>query len=204
MTTNRTGENLLKHGAYSTKLLLPGESKQEYDALWQSLVDEWSPQGVTEEANVRGLLHWIWVERRILHQLNSIAELHTTRSKELETLASKVEAVGSIDEFLELWRATPQLPTLNLAAKSRGDLDALKKEFIAQARAQAEETAPKAGSVVTDELEALFRLLERFQTNISRQIKNLVMTKGMKQTLPAAHRHCASVPSQPKALAPPL
>ena len=41
-------KNALKHGAFSRELILPGESKKEYELLLAELEAEYSPSGPSE------------------------------------------------------------------------------------------------------------------------------------------------------------
>src|SRR5580704_12398558 len=57
--------NALKHGVYSGKSILPGEDPKEFDALLQSLFDEWQPNGPSEEETVRSLADYLWRKNRL-------------------------------------------------------------------------------------------------------------------------------------------
>ncbi len=50
----------LKHGAYSTATLLPGEDEAAFDHLHQSLIAELAPQGALEEHVVANLARFVW------------------------------------------------------------------------------------------------------------------------------------------------
>src|SRR6516164_8818780 len=45
--------NSLKHGAFSRRVLLPGESHEEFDAIYKSMKEELNPQGPVEEEKVQ-------------------------------------------------------------------------------------------------------------------------------------------------------
>jgi len=49
----------LKHGAYSTATLLPGEDKAEFDRLHQSLIAELEPVGALEEHIVANVARFV-------------------------------------------------------------------------------------------------------------------------------------------------
>src|SRR5947209_10405595 len=55
----------LKHGAFSAKAVLPGEDPAEFDALLQSLLEEWQPEGALEEETVRTLASYLWRKNRL-------------------------------------------------------------------------------------------------------------------------------------------
>jgi len=57
--------NALRHGVLSKYTVLPWEDKSDYEALIQSLVDEYHPEGPTEEHLVEELAGAIWRKRRL-------------------------------------------------------------------------------------------------------------------------------------------
>jgi len=62
----RSSQNSLKHGLFSTKsFLLPGESQEEFDKLLYRYNREHQPKGPTEEDLVDYLAHTEWRRRRI-------------------------------------------------------------------------------------------------------------------------------------------
>src|SRR6516164_2467232 len=58
-------KNALKHGAFSRELILPGESKKEYELLLAELEAEYSPSGPSEIYLVNHLASLLWRERRL-------------------------------------------------------------------------------------------------------------------------------------------
>ena len=58
-------KNALKHGAFSRELILPGESKKEYELLLAELEAEYSPSGPTEIYLVNHLASLLWRQRRL-------------------------------------------------------------------------------------------------------------------------------------------
>jgi hypothetical protein len=62
----RSSQNALKHGLFSTKsFLLPGENQEEFDKLLYRYNRDHLPKGVTEEDLVRHLAQTEWRRRRI-------------------------------------------------------------------------------------------------------------------------------------------
>jgi hypothetical protein len=57
--------NALKHGAYSTMGLLPGESPAEFEKLRKSLFDELAPQGPLEEDTVSTIARLLWRKQNL-------------------------------------------------------------------------------------------------------------------------------------------
>jgi hypothetical protein len=62
----RSSQNALQHGVLSAKLVLPGESLDEYHALLQSLMTELAPVGTLEQLLVERIAVAIWRQRRLV------------------------------------------------------------------------------------------------------------------------------------------
>jgi hypothetical protein len=62
----RSSQNALQHGVLSAKLVLPGESLDEYHALLQSLMSELLPVGTLEQLLVERIAVAIWRQRRLV------------------------------------------------------------------------------------------------------------------------------------------
>ena len=58
-------KNALKHGAFSREVILPGESRKEYEILLSELEAEYSPSGPSETYLVNHLASLLWRERRL-------------------------------------------------------------------------------------------------------------------------------------------
>ena len=59
-----------KHGGFSKTVLFPWEDVDEFNALRDSLQDEWEPSGALEEDAVYTILTCIWRKRRIRDKRN--------------------------------------------------------------------------------------------------------------------------------------
>ncbi len=57
--------NALQHGFLSRRLILPGEDPAEFQALFDGLVAEYRPGGLTETALVEKLAICLWRQRRL-------------------------------------------------------------------------------------------------------------------------------------------
>jgi hypothetical protein len=57
--------NAITHGAYAKDLLLPNESREQFELLHQDLIEEWNPTGTLENDTVLTLAKCIWQKRRI-------------------------------------------------------------------------------------------------------------------------------------------
>lgn len=58
-------KNAFKHGAYSREVLLPHESRRDYNQLLADTRAEWSPDGPTEELLVGRLVDLMWRQMRV-------------------------------------------------------------------------------------------------------------------------------------------
>jgi hypothetical protein len=81
-----------KHGVYSAMVVLPGEDPEEYNALLQSLIDEWQPSGPSEEAAVRTLAQLQWRKDRLdifvrVQQAYTVQEMRSDLIAELMVTA---------------------------------------------------------------------------------------------------------------------
>jgi hypothetical protein len=87
MTKNNRSKNALKHGAFSRELILPGESRKEYERLLSELEAEYSPSGPSEIYLVNHLASLVWRERRL--QVYRQAKLE----KRVRTIERKNDAI---------------------------------------------------------------------------------------------------------------
>ena len=62
----RSKHNALKHGVFSSVLLIEGESKDAFDCLLNGLRDHFQPEGVLEDVLVEKLTTLLWCQRRVL------------------------------------------------------------------------------------------------------------------------------------------
>ena len=71
--------NSIRTGVYSTQVVLPGESEQEFRELEQCFVEDFMPEGVTEALLVRDLAVIAWKKRRLTRMEHAvlIAQLKT-------------------------------------------------------------------------------------------------------------------------------
>jgi hypothetical protein len=99
-------KNALKHGAFSRELILPGESKKEYEFLLAELEAEYSPSGPSEIYLVNHLASLLWRERRL--QVYRQARLE----KRVRTIESKNEACHWLGALKSL---APQLAAATTA-----------------------------------------------------------------------------------------
>jgi hypothetical protein len=65
-------KNALAHGIYSKDIVLPWESREEFEKLWADLRDEFRPDGRMENDIVFDLAHSRWQKYR-LHKMHIAA-----------------------------------------------------------------------------------------------------------------------------------
>ena len=63
---SRTGPNALVHGLYATDIVMPWESKEDFEKLWRDLKEEWLPIGRQEYETVLSLAHMNWLKHRLM------------------------------------------------------------------------------------------------------------------------------------------
>ena len=64
MSKSNSPKNAITHGLYATDIILTGEDKQQFDDLTRAFLDEYCPDGVSEEAAVIELASLHWKRRR--------------------------------------------------------------------------------------------------------------------------------------------
>src|SRR5262245_8969481 len=67
--------NAVKHGAFSSMAILPGEDPDEYHALAEAFCNEWNPEGATEIDAIFTLTNCVWRKRRIRQFITKKVEL---------------------------------------------------------------------------------------------------------------------------------
>src|SRR5690242_15662263 len=65
MSTNGRQLNALKHGAFAREVVLPGESRQEFEELHRSLLEEHAGDGPLEEDTILSIAKCMWARRRL-------------------------------------------------------------------------------------------------------------------------------------------
>ena len=93
-----SSKNALTHGLLSREMLVGGEDPAHYDALLDSLIDDFAPHGANEQMLVEKLAIALWKMKR-LHG----AEAATVKRNQMNTRAqyaskTEIEKVGLITE----------------------------------------------------------------------------------------------------------
>lgn len=63
----RSSQNSLRHGIFSKVALLPGETQEQFDQLYEGLIEEFKPQTTSETLLVRRLAENQWRAGRVLN-----------------------------------------------------------------------------------------------------------------------------------------
>ena len=58
-------KNALSHGLYSKYVILPGETKSDFEALLEDLFSDWKPNGRSEKEAVFDLAYLTWLKQRL-------------------------------------------------------------------------------------------------------------------------------------------
>src|SRR6266404_6854829 len=88
----RSKFNARKHGLFSTAVLLQGESRAEYDALLNGLMENLQPQGKLERVLVENLATLLWRKRRLL-------QVETAESEKAQFLNLDLALQNKVDEL---------------------------------------------------------------------------------------------------------
>ena len=91
----KVGGNRITHGILSTKLLLAGESSQDYQSLLNGLQAQLRPVGVLELSLVEKVAVILWRQRRLVGAETAVIELEMTPQR----IASEVNAGMGLTGF---------------------------------------------------------------------------------------------------------
>ena len=99
----KKNQNAVKHGAFAEALILPGEDIEEFKKLHASLVDEWNPEGPSENDKVMSVAKNMWrkdrLRRHLQSKLRKIQEddemKRKFRAKEFDRLLKVLEEIES-------------------------------------------------------------------------------------------------------------
>jgi hypothetical protein len=194
-------KNALTHGANAQEVMLWGETYEDYEALRTRAYEEWFPEGLTEEFEVKALVELLWRRLRLdrYEKISTQKRLDRIRSdneqsrhiENLKAFASEFNAADTVEKVNAL---LSQLSPLYRNTIRRdwplrdGDDPAKWGSRIASGLSSWKALARHEGA---DEfLEALdpeemfdrsLGRIERLDAMIDRTIKRLVQIKTMKQ-----------------------
>jgi hypothetical protein len=146
----------LKHGAYSTATLLPGEDGAAFDHLHQSLIAELAPEGALEEHIVANMARFVW--RREHLDILRVAEL----------AESRISALFNHQLLIDI------LP-------DPSDADAARAAAKAQAREELGEVCDLVDMEITEtRLASEIELRARLDEMVDKCLKRLLFLRGLK------------------------
>jgi len=194
--------NAITHGAFSSILILPWESKAEFAELYDELIDEWKPVGRTEHDAVLSIAKGIWRKRRMQAFLENELEQHScdpnhVAYNEVEMLRALYTAIETKPDTFETWlRGLPTQKADDLRRKfPRKDFQSasdwvkavqheIKSNLLPAAIPIENLVGPSASVLFRDEaIEHDIGVEERIDAMIDRAVKRLVQIKAMKQML---------------------
>jgi len=148
----------LKHGAYSTTTILPGEDRAAFEELHRELLDEYEPEGISEIEVIADLAHLMWRKRNVGTYLIT---------KRARNSFSKIQREWNIlsDPVLAKKAAIEQ----EAAKQAREELGYRAVEFI-------DDSIPPTTAYLLQELD----IRERLDHLIDRCLKRLLFIRGFK------------------------
>jgi hypothetical protein len=212
-------QNALKHGAYSSEVMLPGEKPADYQALSAAHQEEWAPDGVTEQCLVEDLVALRWKKQRIdrydqicLQQrvaklsLENEYNRHRHRLKNLGPEFSKASGVDAAHQILSRLS-----PTYVEIIKSWIPMEKCKDpaewsqeigKFLSNLKLDDPLEGPDlfAAMVNPHSMEIEISRSERLDEAIDRKIKRLMQVKTAKQIFPNMRKNARP---EPKLVSPP-
>jgi hypothetical protein len=93
--------NRITHGILSTKLLLAGESSQDYQSLLNDLQAQLRPVGVLELSLVEKVAVILWRQRRLVGAETAVIELEMTPQRIASEVSSCMGLSGFIGDMIE-------------------------------------------------------------------------------------------------------
>ena len=194
--------NAITHGAFSSILILPWESKAEFAELYDELIYEWKPLGRTEQDAVLSIAKGIRRKRRMQAFLGNELDEHSCDPNhlaynEVEMLRTLYVSIETEPDKFETWlRGLPTQKADDLRRKfPRKDFQSdsdwvkavqheIKSNLLPAARPVEDLVGPSASVLFTDEaIEHDIGIEERIDAMIDRAVKRLVQIKAMKQML---------------------
>ena len=205
----RKKSNAQKHGVFAATAILPGEDPQEFDELRSALIQEWTPDGATEEDAVLSIANAIWLKRRLQKfrevQLmrNSLNPEHPSYDETVGfttfVLAMKVEPEAAFavhaksclraDMITYLKNKFPRSDFESTAEWAQAVINEINLVLLPQSKIDLQPfadimTVSLSAATFSDDLfKQELALDERLDAMIDRTIKRLIQTKAMKQML---------------------
>ena len=185
----------LKHGAYSTTAVLPGESQAAFEKLLRDLIAEFNPSGVVENDIVADMAHLVWRKQNLATL--RIAEHAQSRRDAIRAAESYIPQKFSIPPLTgyleESDPAEREKQIQDAKERAKDAMDQLRKEL-----GDFYELAELGEAATLDGLKKELDIKERLDAAIAKCLKDLLLVRGVKSV--------AATPeatSPKRALAPP-
>jgi hypothetical protein len=162
----------LKHGGYSATGLLPGENRAAFEKLHRDLINEFSPDGISEHQIVENMARYIW------------------RMQNLETFRAAKRAWDRYYAIQSEYFVEPELGLLNVPQVQMDPEQRAELRRIVQDRAQKElggyyELTQVGRAATFDGLEEELAIEERLQAMFEKCVKQFLHVKGVKSVISA-------------------
>jgi hypothetical protein len=196
-------QNALKHGAYSSEVMLPGEKRADYEALSTATFEEWAPDGVTEQCLVADLVALRWKkwrmdqydlirlqQRAAKFRLENEYNRHRKNLKNLGAEFSKTDSVEATEKILD--RLSPVYAEIIMGwiprEKCKDPIQWGQEigKFLSNLKPDDSLEGPDlfAAIVNPDSMESEISRSDRLDEAIDRKIKRLMQVKTAKQIFP--------------------
>jgi hypothetical protein len=193
-------KNALTHGATAQEVMLWSEQYEDYEALRTGAYEEWFPDGLTEEFEVKTLIQLLWRRRRLdrYEQISTQKRLNEIRknneeSRHIENLtafASEFNAASAVEQVNALLSTLSPLYSNTIRSRwplRDGDDPGKWGSRIAsglsawKVPARHEEADEFLEAIDVEVFDRNLDRTERLDAMIDRTIKRLVQIKTMKQ-----------------------
>jgi hypothetical protein len=198
--------NAVKHGAFAQDLILPGESRDDLENLYESLVKECKPEGPLEEDTVRTFAKCLWAKRRaerFYQQEGTWAQAHPddARPDYVELAARALDHAKTFEHANEILASLPEMYRSSLEKTVPASLygvdaeawirnlkscllDLIEADQLALSEMKAEpkfkaEKAARLREIMAKKI----AMDERLDTMIDKAIKRLAQLKMFKQAI---------------------
>jgi hypothetical protein len=158
----------LKHGAYSKAALLPGEDPAAFEHLHRGLIAEFTPHGQMEEETVATLAQLMWRRQNIAKF--EIGQLSNRLAKDLRAAADENPQYENNEED------DRRISWVGKMHRAKRQLEKTQEEN-------------RKGASAVEFLELTmkqFQVEERLDAMIDRQLKRLVLVRGVKTIMSSA------------------
>ncbi len=194
----------LKHGAFYDRIL-PDEDLEQFESQHQELIEEWQPNGRSEEEAVQDLALCYWQKRRVAEWYRDEEDYLSTHAEfqELDSLDLQfclIDRAKRLEYAQGLIRSLPEpylrimLPELAKAqtGSEQEELQRLKgrlkelitlRSLVVDTAMDTQEFKAETALLLRDLLEKRIAIEERIDSRIDKIIRRLAQMKTLKQVI---------------------